>query len=130
MEEPQSLLAYRYRDAANYKANGAVLLSGEATAEHHRRLKASQIDGEYFIPEKVGLPSLRERLYQYSEGVPTSDDHLLHELVELRPATAEEVCAQAAAVPVEALVERFEAAAHAGWWHGIERLVEELGLDW
>lgn len=126
---PHTHLTYLYRDASNYKAHGAVLLSGEATAEHHHRLRESLIDSEYFIPERVGLPSLRERLYQYSSGAPTDDDHVLHELVELRPATAEEVRAEGEVIPVEALVERFEAAARVGWWHGIERLVGELGLD-
>jgi hypothetical protein len=52
---PHTLLTYLYRDAANYKAHGDVLLSGEATSDLHRRIRESLIDGEYFIPEKVGI---------------------------------------------------------------------------
>lgn len=121
--------AYLYRDASNYKAREDMLLEGELTPELEARLRPSLIDGEYFIPEKVGLPSLRERLYQYSDGVPTSDDHLLHELVEIRSATAEECVATGSTMSIESLVQQFESTSRAGWWSEVDRLVEELGLD-
>lgn len=123
------LFTYLYRDASNCKAREDIILVGELTSDLEARLRRCLIDGEYFIPEKVGLPSLRERLYQYSDEAPTSADHLLHELVELRPATAEECVAASSTMPIESLVQQFEATARAGWWNGAERLVEELGLD-
>jgi hypothetical protein len=123
-----TLLSYRYRDASNFKANGEVLLSGEPTPELLRRLQASLIDGEHFIPEKVGLPSLREQLYQYSGGSPTDDDHLLHEFVELRAPLPGEVASLPAIGDLEALVARFEANARRGWWSGVAELIEELDL--
>lgn len=126
---PHTLLTYLYRDASNYKVHGAVIVSGETTPKHDRRLRTSLIDGEYFIPEKVGLPSLRERLYEYSSGSPTDDDHLLHEFVELRAATAEEVHAGPTAGQLEELLESFEREARAGWWVGLDELLERLELE-
>ncbi|HUG27150.1 MAG TPA: hypothetical protein VMK53_02545, partial [Gemmatimonadales bacterium] len=108
----------------------AVVLSGVATPEIDRRLRATLIDGEYFIPEKVGLPSLRERLYEHSSGSPTANDHLLHEFVELRAETAEEVDAGPAAGRLDELLERFEERARTGWWAGSDALMERLGLEW
>ena len=115
---PHTLLSYLYRDASNYKAHGAILLSGEATSDLHRRLRESLIDGEYFIPEKVGVPSVREKLYGYSEGHSTADDHLLHELIEMRPATRQEVESMTPVAEVEEFVMRFEGKKRdgTGWW--------------
>ena len=112
---PHTLLRYLYRDASNHKAHGAAVLSGAATPEHDHRLRASLIDGEYFIPEKLGLPSLRERLCEYSGGAPTEDDHVLHELVELRAATVKEVDAGPTAGQLDEMLERFEREARSGW---------------
>lgn len=124
-----TLLRYLYRDASNYKAHGAVVVSGSATLEHEHRLRASLIDGEYFIPENVGLPSLRERLYEYSGGSPAEDDHVLHELVELRPATAEEAGAGPCVGALDELLVCFEREAKAGWWVGLDELLERLELE-
>lgn len=126
---PHTLLTYLYRDASNYKAHGAVIVSGVATAEHDRRLRASLIDGEYFIPEKVGLPSLRERLCEYSNWSPTKDDHLLHEFVDLRDATADEVGTWPMAGQLDELLKCFEREARAGWWVGLDELLERLELE-
>jgi len=125
---PHTLLSYRYRDASNYKAHGAVLLSGEPTPELRRRLQASLIDGEHFIPEKVGLPSLREQLYQHSDGDPADDDHLLHEFVDLREALPAEVASQPLTGDLTGLVARFEATARRGWWTDTAELVDRLDL--
>lgn len=126
---PHTLLRYLYRDAANYKAHGTVILSGKTSPEHDRRLRTSLIDGEYFIPEKVGLPSLRERLYQYSSGSPTEDDHVLHEFVELRAATTEEMGSWPTMGQLDELLERFEREARSGWWAGLGELLERLELE-
>lgn len=123
-----TLLTYRYRDASNFKANGEVLLSGELTPELRDRLQVSLLDGEYFIPEKVGLPSLRAKLYQYSEGNPTDDDHLLHEFVELRTALPEEAASQPVSGDLVELVARFEVNARRGWWTDVAELMDQLDL--
>lgn len=128
---PHTLLTYRYRNAANYKANGEVLLSGEATPDLHRRLRESLIDGEQFIPEKVGIPALREKLYQYSGGRSNEDDHLLHEFIDMRAATRQEIASMTPVAEVEEFVMRFEARSKGeeGWWHGIAELLLDLGLS-
>ncbi len=128
MPPSHTLLSYRYRDAANFKANGQVVLSGEPTPELRRRLTSSLIDGEFFIPEKVGLPSLREQLYQYSDGNPTDDDHLLHEFVEIREALPAEIASVAATGDLSDLVALFEANARRGWWSGTADLIDQLDL--
>jgi len=113
-----SILSYRYRDAANYKAHGAVLLSGQATGDHHRRLRDSLIDGEYFVPERVGILSLREQLYGGTGAEATRDDHLLHELVDLRSATRHEIASMTPVAELEEFVMRFEGKKGdgTGWW--------------
>lgn len=76
---------YLYRDASNYKAWGELFLNGTANDAAVARIRQCLEADVFFIPESVGIPSLREQLYQYSGG-PTSDDHCYHEFVCLRPA--------------------------------------------
>lgn len=107
-----------------------MLLSGEASAEHHRRLRESLIDGEYFIPEKVGIPALREQLYGGSGAQATRDDHLLHELVEMRPATPQEIASMTPVAELDEFVMRFEGKRKdgSGWWLGLgDGLLDLLG---
>lgn len=62
-------VSYLYRDAGNYKQYGEFDVIGEFNIEH---IVPFLIDGEFFVPEHVGIPSL----------VPlekTEDDHDLHE---------------------------------------------------
>lgn len=81
---------YLYRDAANYKVLGALLLSGISSQEDISALRACMESGEYFVAEQVGIPPLYEELWALSDG-PTEDDHALHEFVELRCAKQEEI---------------------------------------
>lgn len=74
---------YLYRDAANYKAWGALLLTGKPSQRDIAALQACMESGEYFVAEQVGIPPLYEELWALSDG-PTEDDHALHEFVELR----------------------------------------------
>jgi hypothetical protein len=78
-----------YRDGANYKAWGSLLLAGEPTHEDIAALKACLESGEYFVAEQVGIPPVYKELWDLSGG-PTDDDHALHEFVALRAATDEE----------------------------------------
>ena len=97
---------YMYRDAANYKAYGALLLKGEATEENQRRLESKLESGEFFIAEQIGIPALYGELWEYSDG-PTEEDHVWHTFNLFRPPMEED-----GDLPVwgtvSELVERFE----------------------
>lgn len=80
---------YQYRDASNYKAWGEILLSGVPSQNDMATLRACLESGEYFVAEQVGVPAVYKELWDLSGG-PTSDDHALHEFVNLRQATTED----------------------------------------
>lgn len=63
---------YLYRDGSNYKVYNEVVVAGEITSEHLRRIADTLSDGEYFIPSVVGLP---EKKFETQ----TDDDHLWFE---------------------------------------------------
>ena len=63
---------YLYRDASNYKVYNQVIVAGEITPEHLRRIADTLDEGEYFIPSVVGLP---EKKFETQ----TDDDHLWFE---------------------------------------------------
>lgn len=85
-----SVFEYLYRDAANYKAWGSVLLAGLPTREALERLTASLQDASFFVAEQVGVPVLCGALYDYSGG-PTEDDHAWHEFISWRAATQDDI---------------------------------------
>ncbi|MCG8606146.1 hypothetical protein MJD09_14315 [bacterium] len=64
-------ITYLYRDADNYKANGAVVVVGEIQYED---IRAYLQDGMHFIPSQVGLDALN--------GYDAIHDHPYHELTE------------------------------------------------
>lgn len=84
-----SVFEYLYRDAANYKAWGSLLLQGQVTPEQLQQLKARLESGEFFIAEQIGIPTLYEALWQQNSG-PTAHDHVWHSFDSLRPASADE----------------------------------------
>lgn len=93
-EESCSVFEYLYRDAANYKAWGALLLRGPIRAGDVEAIRGALDGGERFVAEDVGVPPLYERLWaQCGTGYAPDLDHLWHEFYDLRPATSEE-CAQ------------------------------------
>jgi len=106
---------------------------GAADRRSHTRPPApaaqNLIDHEHFIPEKVGIPALREKLYGGGAAA-SRDDHLLHEFVELREATPQEVASMTPIGEVEEVVMRFETRAKesGGRWQGIAELLLDLGL--
>lgn len=79
-----SIFEYIYRDASNYKVDGLVIIDGAINERQISVIKACLDCGVFFIPEYVGIPSLREKLYVF--GSPNEDDHQRHEYVEIRPA--------------------------------------------
>lgn len=72
-------VTHLYRDASNYKFWGEFHVAGELSLDE---LEPHLLHGQYFVPEKIGLPSLVPE-------VQNSDDHLLHEFshVEAVPMT-------------------------------------------
>lgn len=97
---------YMYCDASNYKAFGALLLTGGVTEEDRKRFMSKLAGREFFIAEQVGVPALYEELWEFSDG-PTEDDHVWHTFNQFRPPIEEE-----AELPVwgsvSDLFERFE----------------------
>lgn len=84
---PWTLFEYLYRDAGNFKAYGAVVLTGRI-GETDREVILERLDsGEFFIAEQVGVPPLYKDLYRWSHG-PTQSDHCWHEFVGFRETNA------------------------------------------
>lgn len=114
-----SIFDYCYRDAANYKAWGTLLLEGEALKEDIERI-VSILDGcEFFIAEQVSIPPLYQELWELSGG-PTDNDHVWHQFHELRQAENEELSLPVWGT-VNDLVARFS---------GIKRWNETLSPHW
>lgn len=80
---------YLYRDAANYKAWGTLVLRGAATESDLEVLATHFESGEFFIAEQLGIPPLYAELWEFSNG-PSIDDHVWHTFHALRPATKED----------------------------------------
>ena len=92
-------VTYLYRDAGNYKFWGEFYIEGQLTQDE---LRPHLLRSEYFVPERVGIPSL----------VPlqmNGDDHLLHEIDSITPSGSAPYVATA-----DELLERFRAAS--GHW--------------
>ena len=68
-----SRITYVYRDASNYKFRGELQLIGTFDPE---AIKRALFDGEFFIPERIGVPSLVPDLRN-------DDDHSLHYFEEV-----------------------------------------------
>ena len=66
-------IEYMYRDASNYKTFNEAILKGSLSDKEKREIISTLFDGEYFIPEQVGLEA--DRFDEY-----TDDDHSLCEL--------------------------------------------------
>lgn len=104
---------YLYRDAGNFKAWGELLLEGELTAEEVAQLTARFDQGELFIAEQIGVPTLYEELWRQCQCEPSDElDHVWHEFSEIRPATGEDLSRLklwGSAVALLASVEKVEA---------------------
>lgn len=87
-----SVFKYCYRDAANYKAYGQLLLKGLVSITHFQTLQTHFESGEFFIAEQLGIPALYDELWALSGGS-TEHDHVWHAFHKLRPASAEEITA-------------------------------------
>jgi hypothetical protein len=97
-------ITYLYRDASNYKFWGEFCVLGELSLED---LRPYLFDHEWFVPEKVGIPSL----------VPEArndDDHVLHEFFSIDPSEPA-LCSFSA----EELIERVRIADASDWFSGL-----------
>jgi hypothetical protein len=99
-------IEYLYRDAANYKFRGVILVSGRIT---FNKIEPLLFDQEYFIPSVVGINSLAPLHL-------TQDDHNLHEFAGFFEVEISECQVSAAS-----LLRRFERAAKEGWFEWRER---------
>lgn len=75
---------YMYRDAANHKSHGAVLLEGDLTERQRSEIVETFEAGEFFVAEQIGLPPLYGALFSFSGGR-TEDDHTWHSFVRFEP---------------------------------------------
>jgi hypothetical protein len=94
-------VTYLYRDAGNYKFWGEFFVRGNLGLVD---LKPYLFDEEYFIPEKIGLPSL----------VPMArndDDHLLHEFFSIEGGEA-----PSNPIKAEDLIASVRKANNMGWF--------------
>ena len=82
-----SVFSYLYRDGANFKAWGQLLLKGIASTADLEIVRSRFESGEFFIAEQLGIPPLYAELWAFSDGA-TEDDHAWHTFGELRAATA------------------------------------------
>jgi len=90
---------------------------GKATEED--RVVSKLVDGEFFIAEQLGIPTLYSELWEFSGG-PTEDDHVWHTFNLFRSPIDEEP-RLAVWGSVSELVERFEKVSS---WN------EELSPHW
>lgn len=107
----RSVFVYMYRDAANYKAGGELLLDGEYSAAAEEAIREHCDSWNHFVAEQVGVPTLYAELYQFSNG-PTIDDIAFHEFEHLRAATAEDAASTQSWGTLDDLVARFRAVAY------------------
>lgn len=79
---------YCYRDAGNFKAFGSVWMAGALDTDQRAIIETKLEGGEFFIAEQVKIPALYGKLYKWSSGHSTRDDHCWHALVGLREHTS------------------------------------------
>ena len=84
-------LEYLYRDAANWKTHGLVLLQGPCPPTLQAQIIDALDSGLYFVAEQVKLPALQRRHNAEYGNADEDLDHAFHEFFELRPATASDL---------------------------------------
>ncbi len=104
----RTVFEYLYRDAANYKAYGSLLLRGVFIEKYEHEIQRSCEDSEYFVAEQITIPSLCGLLWEQCQG-PTEDDHGWHEFLCLRVATVDECATLEEWGALDDLLQRFKA---------------------
>ncbi len=105
------VFSYRYRDAANYKAGGRLLLAGPYSRATSDVIRQRCDMSNWFVAEQVGIPTLYDHLYAFSQG-PTSEDVAFHEFDCICPAMARDVVSTRLWGTVDELIARFRAIKH------------------
>lgn len=102
-----TLISYLYRDASNYKVHNEAVLEGEITEEQVQDILSHTCDGEFFIPELVGLEGKRFNTYDPQEDTPFFEiNECGFEKTDRPPTTW---------LTIPKLVENFKAASEGGW---------------
>lgn len=104
------LFHYMYRDGANYKMGGNVILDGvpEDMGQYEKELKAVLDDGEYFIAHQVDVPEK----FHYTNGYGVDDDdHSWHKFEYLEAVEDEPTDERTP----EQFLETFKKASEDGW---------------
>lgn len=104
-----TLVKYSYTDAGNYKFYGKFSLSGFFLLTD---ISSYLIHREYFIPTRIGLPSLVP-----SPG--NSDDHSLHEFMS---ATDTEMGMADCLMDKKKLINLARTAKNVGWFRNLNSL--------
>lgn len=101
MPAENTIISFLYRDAGNYKRTFEICIPGMITKDQIDRIMASLDDGEYFIPERVGLTAKRWDNF---------DPQLDHKWCELKPSGFSSTAVPAGTeIAPEELACRFEA---------------------
>ena len=58
-KEMNTRMEYLYRDRSNYKTTNEFIISGWVTERQKKEIADCLEDGQYFIPEQIGLPLTR-----------------------------------------------------------------------
>jgi hypothetical protein len=93
---------YLYRDAANYKQFGEVVVAGSM---ERNQLAPLLKDQEFFIPSKVGMADIQPDMR-------TEDDHIWHEIISLEQ-TSEN---PSLGITADQLLQRFKSAFENSWY--------------
>jgi hypothetical protein len=89
-QESCCVFSYQYRDAANWKTFGELLLAGEVSESDIATMISHFDGGDLFVAEQIGIPSLCEQHFIDYDG-PSDLDHAFHEFLGLRPANHQEI---------------------------------------
>jgi hypothetical protein len=109
-----SVFEYRYRDAANYKVEGRILLRGAVRPAVLQAIRSKLEPDDLFIAGQVGVPSLCRDLWASAQAAFDPElDHVWHEFVAMREATSTDVASLGYSGTVAALAEAF--AGVEGW---------------
>lgn len=111
-EKTNTALIYLYRDGANYKNWGRVVLSGEPHDALRERIRNACQRSELFVARQIQVPEVF--LYtQPDQPIDERTDHGWHEFHALEP--TEDPPDDTHRRTIVELVDRFETASEHGW---------------
>lgn len=108
-------LEYMYRDAANWKTFGLVILAGPIPPAMISSIVQTLDSGMLFVAEQVDIPPLQRRHHAKYGSADDDLDHAFHELVELRVATGDDRKHAIQTMPAARTAKLFAAAS--GRWN-------------